>query len=56
VNASTKPKKFDWTYAEPDVIYRGGTKSIRIDGEDTIYASVGRYSAILQIDGDTGEL
>lgn len=56
MNGSTKPSKFDWTYTEKDIIYRGGTKSIRIDGEDTIYASVSRYSAILQIDGDTGEL
>ena len=54
VNGSKAPKSFEWTYTEPDIMYRGGTKSVRIDGEDTIYASVGRESAIIQIDGVTG--
>lgn len=41
VKGAKAPKSFEWTYAEPDTIYRGGTKSVRIDGEDTIYANVG---------------
>ena len=49
VAGSKTPSKFEWTFTEPDQskVFRGGAKSIRINGEDKIIASVGGSTTLI---------
>lgn len=57
IAGSKAPKKFEWTYVEErkDKAYRGGTKSIKIDSQDNVYASVGEMT-VLTVLNPAGEL
>lgn len=53
---SATPTSFEWTHTETDTVYKGSTKSMRIDSAGNIFANVGTRTAILKIAQATGTI